>query len=62
MLHEAVRAGFLPVVRYLIDAGADVSVKTSGGDLPLDIALNHHGEEHGVTLHLINIGAPYTED
>lgn len=61
-LHEAVRAGHLDVVNFLLENGADVNARTTGGDngneySALQLAVDHHGESHPITDLLRNSGA-----
>ena len=52
-LHEAVRAGHVDVVHYLVEqVGLDLNEVTNRGDgwTPLSLALEHHGPNHPVTI------------
>ena len=44
-LHEAAFNGDVPLVRLLLESGADRSVRTPEGDTPLDIATKHNRAE-----------------
>jgi ankyrin repeat protein len=57
-LHEAVRAGSIETVEYLIDHGADMGWRVKGGRTALAIALESLPEEHEVVQYLKSIGAP----
>jgi len=51
-LHEACRGGHTEIVRYLVvEQGefVDVNATTNGGQSPLSLALQNHGEDHPVT-------------
>jgi prolyl 4-hydroxylase len=58
-LHEGARAGHLPVVKLLIEHGADVNAKTGGGSggTPLWWARQTLEEDHEVISFLEEIGA-----
>jgi Derlin-2/3 len=58
-LHEAVRGGYLDVVRFLLDFDdiVDVNARTRQGPNPLWLAETAHGREHPVTMHLREVGA-----
>ena len=49
-LHMAVQRGFIPIVEALLDAGADINVKTSKGMTPLYIAAEVNSVEAVKTL------------
>ncbi|KAG7368599.1 ankyrin repeat domain protein [Nitzschia inconspicua] len=59
-IHEAVRAGHLDTVKYLVEQKADVNSVTNfgkGGVSPYYISLQNHGYEHPVTEFLSSLGA-----
>ena len=56
-MHEAVRAGHLDVVKYLVENGVDINALTSGDQSPLTIANGSLGPKHKVTKYLIKLGA-----
>jgi len=50
-LHEAVRAGHVDIVEYLVqEVGLDINEETNGGDSTISLALEHHGANHPVTV------------
>ena len=55
-LHEAVRAGHLEAVQFLLLDGADVNHATHSGHSPLSIAKYFHGADHEMTKFLKEIG------
>ena len=57
-IHEAIRGGKLEEVKYLVDAGADISSKIRGGGPALWLARKTLPDNHPVTEYLISIGAP----
>lgn len=57
-LHEAIRAGQLDTVKYLIDMGADTSAKVRDGGSALWLARRELDEGHEVIEYLESIGAP----
>ena len=64
-LHEAVRAGHLDIVRFLIENGADKDARVgSSGDgfSPLNLALATHPASHPVCQYLLGIGAKNIAD
>ena len=60
-IHEAVRAGHTDVVKYLIEQhGADINARTGPkgkGMSPLNLAMDHHDEDHPLISFLISLGA-----
>lgn len=56
-LHEAVRAGHVEAVQFLLLNGADVNHATNSGHSPLAIANIFLGAEHEMTKFLTEIGA-----
>ena len=58
VLHEAVRAGELDVVVFLIEKGADVSAETEGGFTALSLARSILYNDHAIIKYLVSIGAP----
>ena len=48
-LHEAVRLGYMPVIRMLVIYGADKTVVTNGGETAFHLADAQHGRAHEVT-------------
>jgi ankyrin repeat protein len=56
-LHEAVRAGHVEAVQFLLLNGADVNVATNSGHSALGIAKTYLGAHHQVTKLLMEIGA-----
>eukprot|EP00597_Dinobryon_sp_UTEXLB2267_P003932 CAMPEP_0170074378 /NCGR_PEP_ID=MMETSP0019_2-20121128/11679_1 /TAXON_ID=98059 /ORGANISM="Dinobryon sp., Strain UTEXLB2267" /LENGTH=372 /DNA_ID=CAMNT_0010284615 /DNA_START=359 /DNA_END=1477 /DNA_ORIENTATION=+ len=57
-LHEAVRAGHLEVVKYLVEMGADIGKKTIDEETPLALARRFLSEDDAVVEYLVSIGAP----
>ena len=56
-LHEAVRGGYLPIVRYLVEEHkAKLTTHTKTGQSPLQLSQHyhrgHHGTPHPVTIYL----------
>jgi hypothetical protein len=59
-LHEAVRAGDVEIVKFLLENGADVNARTEKdgkGATALNWALHYHDEEHPVVVLLKENGA-----
>eukprot|EP00596_Hydrurales_sp_CCMP1899_P004049 CAMPEP_0119051006 /NCGR_PEP_ID=MMETSP1177-20130426/72760_1 /TAXON_ID=2985 /ORGANISM="Ochromonas sp, Strain CCMP1899" /LENGTH=474 /DNA_ID=CAMNT_0007030053 /DNA_START=344 /DNA_END=1768 /DNA_ORIENTATION=+ len=56
--HEAVRGGYLDVLRYLVDQGADLDAQTQEGGTALWWAKRIHEEGHPIITYLEEIGAP----
>jgi len=56
-LHEGARGGHLEVVKYLVEAGADVNTTNKQGATPLWWAKHQHGQDHPVIEFLESIGA-----
>jgi len=44
-LHEAAKFGHEGVVKYLLDGGADVTIRNSSGKDPLQLATEHEKKE-----------------
>ena len=44
-LHAAAKAGYLNVLRVLIDAGADLAIQDNSGNTPLDLSIKFNREE-----------------
>lgn len=59
-LHEAARSGKLLVLQLLLENDADVNDQTIYGHTALQIARNHHGDDHEVTRFLMNLSAEDT--
>jgi ankyrin repeat protein len=57
-LHEAVRGGSLETVQFLVDHGADIGWKVTGGRTALAIARESLPDEHEIIKYLEEIGAP----
>eukprot|EP01036_Dinobryon_divergens_P030284 gene30284-39505_t len=57
-LHEAIRGGYLQVVKYLIEMGADVGSKTGIKDTPLMVARTYLPTKHAIIEYLLSVGAP----
>ncbi|GAX22283.1 hypothetical protein FisN_22Hh073 [Fistulifera solaris] len=51
-IHLAARAGHIPVIQYLIEAGCQTQIKTKSGESALSIALRALGSDHAV-VHLL---------
>ena len=56
-LHEAVRAGHVEAVRVILGFGGNINLQTYTGVSPLNIALEHLGEDHEMTKFLEENGA-----
>lgn len=56
-LHEGARGGYLDVVKYLVENGADVNGTTSNGASTLWWAKQTHGSDHEVVKFLEEMGA-----
>jgi prolyl 4-hydroxylase len=58
-LHEGARGGFVDVVRYLVERGADIHERSHGGTggNALYYATERFGEHHPVVLYLVGLGA-----
>ena len=60
-IHEAVRGGHLDIVQYLIEEhGVDMNARTGPGGKgmsPLNLAMEHHDEDHPLVSFLRSIGA-----
>jgi ankyrin repeat protein len=56
-LHEAVRAGHVESVQFLLLNGADVNHATRSGHTPLDIAKSEFGADHEMIKFLTKMGA-----
>ena len=64
-IHEAVRAGHLEVVQFLVDSGADINARTGpskDGMSPLTLALEYLNVGNKVTAYLLSNGAISYED
>lgn len=61
-LHEAVRGGFIDIVKYLVDHGSDIGAETRGGGSPLWWARRTLEPGHSVIRYLEEIGAPDDKD
>ena len=61
-IHEAVRAGDLEMVQYLVQLGADVGAKVDNGGSALWIAKHFLDYDDPIVNYLIDIGAPDSED
>jgi len=57
LLHEAARAGHLPVCQYLLDMGSDINAVTNVGASVLYTAVRHHGNDSPIALYLQSRGA-----
>mmetsp|Transcript_26147 Transcript_26147/g.43609 ORF Transcript_26147/g.43609 Transcript_26147/m.43609 type:complete len:446 (+) Transcript_26147:230-1567(+) len=61
VLHEAARAGHVEMAQYLSARGLDATTKTghgaAKGELPIDLALKHHGEDSAIYQFLLTLGA-----
>mmetsp|Transcript_28509 Transcript_28509/g.39256 ORF Transcript_28509/g.39256 Transcript_28509/m.39256 type:complete len:462 (+) Transcript_28509:45-1430(+) len=57
-LHEAVRGGYLEVVKYLIELGADMGGMTSNDQTPLSVGIEFLPPNHAILEYLQSIGAP----
>eukprot|EP00605_Chrysophyceae_sp_TOSAG23-4_P000532 GSChrysophyteH1.ASY1.ANO1.601.1 assembled CDS len=60
-IHEAARAGSLPVLRLLVERGADVTARTLNGGSVLYWAKSKENNEN-VVKYLESIGAPFFEE
>ena len=49
VLHEAVRAGHVDVIAYLVEVGLDVLQAVGNGMSPFELAIEFHGEGHPAT-------------
>lgn len=61
-IHEAARGGYVDIVKYLIDMGADMGAQTETGGTPLFWARDYLDAEHELIEYLVSIGAPEGED
>jgi len=55
-LHEAVRAGHVEAVKFILSEGADINQVTKTGVSPLNIALEYLGKHHKMTKFLAKNG------
>ncbi|KAL3905926.1 MAG: hypothetical protein SGILL_009479, partial [Bacillariaceae sp.] len=57
-LHEGARGGYMDVVRYLVERGADVNERSHGGTggNALFYATQKYGEKHPVAEYLVGLG------
>lgn len=59
-IHEAARSGYVDVLQFLIEQGADMNVRTGtnyDGASPLSLALSYLGSKHEAVKYLSKIGA-----
>jgi prolyl 4-hydroxylase len=58
-LHEGARGGHIEVVKLLVDKGANINERTSGGQggTPLYWSIEQNGEDHPVSEFLASLGA-----
>lgn len=61
-IHEAARYGYLNIMEFLVQNGADVNALTSGGQTPLDIAASFHDLNHPIVELLVDLGGLYSSD
>lgn len=57
-LHEAIRAGQLEEVKYLVEQGGDIGSKVRGGGPALWLARKTLPDDHPIIEYLLSIGAP----
>jgi hypothetical protein len=56
-IHEAARSGYMEVVEFLADQGADVNARTYAGHSVLQIVADFWGQEDPLYEYLSNLGA-----
>jgi hypothetical protein len=61
-IHEAARSGYLSIIKYLVEEGADINALTATNDTPLDLAVYSYGEVHPIVKELQDLGALSSRD
>mmetsp|Transcript_13663 Transcript_13663/g.30139 ORF Transcript_13663/g.30139 Transcript_13663/m.30139 type:complete len:806 (-) Transcript_13663:249-2666(-) len=54
MLHHAIYAGNMPIIKYLIGEGIDLWARTRDGENALDLGLKLYGEDHDMVDYLVD--------
>jgi hypothetical protein len=57
-LHEAVRGGHVPTIKYLLEHGANINLRVKNGQTALSLAKEHLPENHEAIQYLNSIDAP----
>jgi FOG: Ankyrin repeat len=56
-IHEAARSGYMEVVKFLADQGADVNARTNAGHSVLQIVSDFWGQDDPLYEYLSDLGA-----
>jgi ankyrin repeat protein len=57
-LHEAIRAGQIDCVKFLVEMGSDLGIKVANGGTALWLARRELPFDHEIIEYLVSIGAP----